>query len=107
MIDCKYLNTCITYINLTTTDPSWAKIICINLLFPKFINVPIKLLLSYTTNILAEYRNQRYERKRGYASLPSTPKNNFKTEQERTCHSELPRKRRAAAISAGEFFFIL
>ncbi|XP_001637853.2 KAT8 regulatory NSL complex subunit 1 isoform X2 [Nematostella vectensis] len=49
----------------------------------------------------AKLRNQKYERKRNFSSLPSTPKN--AKSDSRECHTDnIPRKKRAAAISAAQ-----
>ena len=51
--------------------------------------------------IATELHNQKYERKRNY-SAQSTPKNATKNAENRVNQSDGPRKKRAAAISAGK-----
>lgn len=50
---------------------------------------------------IPELHNQKYDRKRGY-STSSTPKNSTKNTENKVSPSDGPRKKRAAAISAGE-----
>ena len=50
---------------------------------------------------IPELHNQKYDRKRGF-STSSTPKNSTKNTENKVSPSDGPRKRRAAAISAGE-----
>ena len=56
---------------------------------------------SFKFSFLSELHNQKYERKRGY-SVPSTPKNASRGAENRVSQSDGPRKKRAAAISAGK-----
>lgn len=48
----------------------------------------------------SELHNQKYERKRGYSV--STPKNASRGTENKISQSDGPRKKRAAAISAGK-----
>ena len=54
------------------------------------------------TCCFSELRNQKYDRKKSHSSLPNTPKNGNRVPA-RDCQTDArePRKRRAAAISAG------
>ena len=53
---------------------------------------------------MTEFHNQKHERKRGY-SVPSTPRNAVRGSDSRVCQTDGPRKKRAAAISAGKINF--
>lgn len=55
---------------------------------------------SYDGFFLSELHNQKYERKRGYSV--STPKNASRGTENKINQSDGPRKKRAAAISAGK-----
>lgn len=54
----------------------------------------------YVFFCLSELHNQKYERKRGYSA--STPKNSSRGTENKISQSDGPRKKQAAAISAGK-----